>query len=279
MAEVKTKTVKKIKKTPGIKTNITKTAGGIKKQTVAAETKKAAVTKKTVADVKTVKKNKASASEKYEQKLSINKYDLNGEKSGTYILPEPIFGIKVNPSLIAQAVRVYRANQRAYAASTKTRGEVEGSTRKIYRQKGTGNARHGGIRAPIFVGGGIVFGPKPKLKKLELPKNLRRLALINALTVKAADSAICLIDDLEKIEPKTKIANNLMNKLSSHGNRVFIVSGDTLNITKATRNIENVDTIDARKLNYYDVLKYKYLVFSQNGINDIIKRLETAKNG
>src|SRR3989344_6029979 len=117
-------------------------------------------------------------------------YDLKGAKSGTLALPKEVFGTKVNNSLMAQAVRVYLANQRQGNATTKTRGEVQGSSKKIYRQKGTGRARHGSLRAPIFVKGGIVFGPKPRDFSLDLPKKMKRKALFSSLSAKAADSEV-----------------------------------------------------------------------------------------
>ena len=130
-----------------------------------AETKVAPAKKKEVkAEVSIVEKVSEKAT------VSVNVVGIDGKISGKIALPGEIFGEKVNKALLAQAVRVYLANQRQGNASTKTRGEVEGSTRKIYRQKGTGRARHGSVRAPIFVKGGIVFGPKPRDFSLDMPK-------------------------------------------------------------------------------------------------------------
>src|SRR5581483_3879222 len=123
-------------------------------------------------------------------KLSASVYDLKGKAIGRVTLPSEVFGVEENPHLLAQAVRVYLANQRQGTVSTKTRGEVQGSTRKIYRQKGTGRARHGGIRAPIFVHGGIVFGPKPREFSLSMPQKMRRLALFTALSGKVKDGEL-----------------------------------------------------------------------------------------
>src|SRR3989344_7875158 len=132
--------------------------------------------------------------------LKADVFDLSGKVTTTVTLPEYLFGAKVNRPLMAQAVRVYLANQRAGTQSTKTRGEVDGSTRKIYRQKGTGRARHGGIRAPIFVGGGIAHGPKPHDFSRELPQKMRRAALFSALSGKLKDGEVKIMKNLDKIE-------------------------------------------------------------------------------
>ena len=116
--------------------------------------------------------------------LNIDVFDIKGKNVGSISLPESIFKAKVNPQVVAQAVRVYLANQRQGTSSTKTRGEVQGSTRKIYRQKGTGRARHGSIRAPIFVHGGVAFGPKPRDFSLKIPSKIKQQALFSAFSSK-----------------------------------------------------------------------------------------------
>src|SRR3990172_10626024 len=127
--------------------------------------------------------------------LTLPVYGVDGKEKTPADLQKEIFSVEVNPRLLAQYVRVYLANQRQGNASTKTRGEVTGSTRKIYRQKGTGNARHGSIKAPIFVGGGITFGPKPRDYSLKMNKKQKTLALFSSLTVKANDKEIFALQD------------------------------------------------------------------------------------
>ena len=122
--------------------------------------------------------------------LTVPVYDIKGKEKGTLILPKEAFAVSVKPQLLAQAVRVYQFNRRQGTASTKTRGEVTGSTRKIYRQKGTGRARHGDIKAPIFVGGGIVGGPKPKDYSLGINKKQKTKAFFGALTLKLKEKNI-----------------------------------------------------------------------------------------
>src|SRR3990170_6251019 len=136
--------------------------------------------------------------------LNVPVVGVDGKTKSKIQLPKELFGAKVNKALLAQAVRVYLANQRTGNAATKTRGEVEGSTRKIYRQKGTGRARHGAIRAPIFVGGGIVFGPRPHDFHLDFPKKMKRRALGSALTSKLGSGDVIVVSGLSDLEPKTK---------------------------------------------------------------------------
>ena len=146
-------------------------------------------------------------------------YDTSGKSLGNLGLPVEIFGVKASPNLMAHAIRVYQVNQRQGTASTKTRSQVRGSTRKIYRQKGTGRARHGDIKAPIFIGGGIAHGPKPRDWRLKMPQKMRRKSLFAALTDKFTSDDIRIVDGLEKIPPKTK-------------NMVKIISGLKFNTQK-----------------------------------------------
>ncbi|PIZ98128.1 MAG: 50S ribosomal protein L4 [Candidatus Levybacteria bacterium CG_4_10_14_0_2_um_filter_35_8] len=187
-------------------------------------------------------------------------------------LPKEIFGAKINKVLLAQAVRVYLANQRKGTHSTKTRGEVEGSTAKIYRQKGTGRARHGSKRAPIFVKGGVVFGPKPRDYSLKLPKKMRRLALFSSLTTKKDEGKIVVLSGLEKIEAKTnKMADVVKNlNLEEKNKKILLITPDTINafenVYKATRNLKGVSIVSAKMLNTYEVLNSKTVLLMKASI-------------
>jgi len=198
--------------------------------------------------------------------------DLKGKVIESMNLPKEIFGAKINKVLLAQAVRVYLANQRKGTHSTKTRGEVEGSTAKIYRQKGTGRARHGSKRAPIFVKGGIVFGPKPRDYSLKLPKKMRRLALFSSLTAKKDEGKIIVLSGLEKIEAKTnKMVDVIKNlKLEEKNKKILLITPDTINafenVYKAGRNLKGVSIISAKMLNTYEVLNAKTLLFMKASI-------------
>ncbi len=205
--------------------------------------------------------------------VSIDVMGIDGKVSGKIALPGAIFGEKVNKVLIAQAVRVYLANQRQGNASTKTRGEVEGSTRKIYRQKGTGRARHGGIRAPIFVKGGIVFGPKPRDFSLSLPKKMKRKALFSALSSKVQDKQVTVLSGLESIELKTKAFVNVLTKMGAIDKKrklLFVVASDSETVKRAGRNIPGVSFTSVTRLNTYEVLNTKNLVI----LKDTVKEME-----
>lgn len=211
-------------------------------------------------------------------KLSVDVLDIKGKKSGSVLLPKEVFGAKINPKLMAQAVRVYLANQRQGTVATKTRGEVKGSSRKIYRQKGTGRARHGSIRAPIFVKGGIVFGPKPRDFSLSLSKKMKKAALFSAISSKLKDGEIKVVSGLESIEPKTKemalvfkniniSSEKLAKGQSLAGRKVLLVLPKHLdNVWKSARNIKGVDVTTAGQLNTYDVLDNSWVLFLKDAI-------------
>lgn len=206
--------------------------------------------------------------------LKADVFDLSGKVTTTISLPEHLFGAKINKSLMAQAVRVYLANQRTGTQSTKTRGEVDGSTRKIYRQKGTGRARHGGIRAPIFVGGGIAHGPKPHDFSRELPQKMRRAALSSALTVKQGNGKVKIVDGLESIEPKTKTFVTTLQKLNldEKNKKVLVVLPRKVeNMQKAIRNVEGITFVLANQLNTYEVMTAKTLLVMKSSLETLEK--------
>src|SRR3990167_8088104 len=197
----------------------------------------------------------------------------DGGKKGTVDLPREIFGAKVNRVLMAQAVRVHLANQRQGTASTKTRGQVTGSTRKIYRKKGTGRARHGSIKAPIFVGGGIVFGPSPRDFSLKLSKQMRKKALFSALSQKFVNERI-LVVDVNGASGKTKEIYQMFKSLNLLGKKgkvgkILFVSGANALTKQAAKNIEGVKIEPAKSINTYDVLSNNHLVIVKNALADI----------
>lgn len=227
--------------------------------------KKVTATKK--AEVKVPKETKEPKVAKVNSSLTVAVYDINGKETGTIELPKEIFGAKVNPVLMAQAVRVYLANQRLGSAHTKSRGEVDGSTRKIYRQKGTGRARHGGIRAPIFVGGGVAHGPKAKEFDLSLSKKMKKAAVLSALSSMAHDGQIKVIAGLEKVESKTKVMAQTLKSMGLSGKKALLVMPKhTENVFKAARNIEKVKVTAAALLNTYEVLNAGTLVVMKEAL-------------
>jgi len=212
--------------------------------------------------------------------LTVPVYNIDGEEKRTLALPKEAFSIVVKPQLLAQAVRVYRFNQRQGTASTKTRGEVVGSTRKIYRQKGTGRARHGDIKAPIFRGGGIVGGPKPKDYSLDINKKQKRKAFFGALTLKLKEKSIFgIADSALKIEPKTKLVANFLKTLKLTGKKITFVlpKMEKNNFILATGNLSEVDLIDCQSLNTYQILNNTKLIFFESAL-EVFKSHFLKKN-
>lgn len=221
-------------------------------------------TKKTTtkATPKVVKKAAPAVKAEVKTGLSVSVYGLDGKAAGKVTLPSEIFGEKENPKLVAQAVRVYLANQRTGTSSTKTRGEVAGTTKKVYRQKGTGRARHGAAKAHIFVGGGIAFGPKPRDLALSMPKKMKRKALFSALSGKLSQEKV-LVVDFEKASGKTKEVANALKSLSleNRKNVMVVVDKNLGNVKKASRNIKNVTVETVSNLNAYGVSRSSSILF------------------
>lgn len=212
--------------------------------------------------------------------LIVNVLDINGKEIDSMELPEEIFGVKMNKALIAQAVRVYLANQRQGSASTKTRGQVRGSTRKIYRQKGTGRARHGAVRAPIFVHGGIAHGPKPKDYSLKLPQKMKKKALYSVLSAKLKEGALSVVADIEKTDGKTKSVVNLFKTIGKKKTKtLFVIDSRHENILRAIRNIQGVTYEYVYKLHAYGVLENKRVFFTKNAIDALKKQLDEEAVG
>lgn len=245
----------------------------VKKTVKKTVIKKPAVKKPVVKKV-AVKKVAAKELPK-ETGLELSVYDTQGKVMGSMNLPKEIFGVEINNPLVAQAVRVYLANQRRGTLKTKSRGEVKISTRKIYRQKGTGRARHGAASAPIFVGGGIAFGPRPRDFSLKLSQNMRRVALFSALSSKLKDGEIKIVSGLEKLEPKTKkmaeVVNNL--QLTGKNQKILLVtpkSGkDFESVVKGARNIQGLRIIPSSLLNTYEILAHKNILFMKDAIETL----------
>jgi len=198
-------------------------------------------------------------------------YNQKGEEVETSLLPKEIFGVPVNPDLVHQVVVSQMANRRKIIAHTKDRGEVRGGGRKPWRQKGTGRARHGSIRSPLWRGGGVTFGPrKERVFKKEIPKKMRRKALFMVLSGKVKNNLLILLDKLKIERPKTKLITEILKKLPSRGESTLIALSDyDKNLILAARNLSNVDTLWARNLNALDTLSFKYLVMPKDSIKVI----------
>lgn len=213
--------------------------------------------------------------------LKIDVIGANGAKSGTVSLPTELFGVTPNKTLIAQAIRVYLANQRQGTSSTKTRSEVRGSTRKIYRQKGTGRARHGANKAPIFVGGGIAFGPHPRDYSLKMPKKMKKIAFASILSQKATDGAIRVIDG--EFSGKTKDFSKLLKTMSLTGKTgkaqkvLLVVSQNDKNVMRGAHNIGGLSIESAATLSTYPVSISRNIIFVKDAINDVVSRYQKGE--
>ncbi len=190
--------------------------------------------------------------------------------SGTTVeeveLRDDIFGIEPNTVVMHQALVRQQANARLGTHKTKTRGEVKGTTAKWDRQKGTGRARHGDRKAPIFVGGGRAHGPRPRAYTKKMPRKMRRLALRSALSAKAAEAEIIVLDELVFDEPKTVEILQLLDDLKVDGSVIILLPERNENVEKSARNLRDVKTLRANYLNIRDLLGYDYVIMPKDSI-------------
>jgi large subunit ribosomal protein L4 len=200
-----------------------------------------------------------------------NLYDQKGKKSGQVRIPSEIFGIEKNLDLIHQVVFSQLSNRRRATAQTKDRGQVRGGGRKPWRQKGTGRARHGSRRSPIWVGGGVTFGPTNERNfKKTIPQKMKKKALFQVLSDKAKENLMIIFEKLEAESPKTKVFFNFLKKTPCKGKSCLIVLPEKQeNLVLAARNIPGVRTALAKDLNVLDVVSFKYLMISKEAIKKI----------
>jgi len=186
--------------------------------------------------------------------------NTSGEKVKEVELRDDIFAVPVNEPVIHQALVRQLANARLGTHKTKTRSEVSGGGRKPWRQKGTGRARHGSIREPQWRGGGTVFGPHPRSYRQKMPRKMRHLALKSALSVKAADEQILVLDVLEMPEPKTKEMETILDNLDIDSTALVLLPERNNNVERSANNLPYVKTLRAQYLNVRDILGYDYLI-------------------
>lgn len=199
--------------------------------------------------------------------------DQSGKKTKEINAPKDILSYPVKEHLIYEAVVNYRANQRRGTASTKTRAEVKGGGRKPWRQKGTGRARAGSIRSPLWRSGGTTFGPKPRDYSYKLPRKAKKNALKAALAMKFAEKQILVVDNLEFKEPKTKDGLEFLKKLNVES-ALVIEERNNKNVFLSLRNIPKIKAVDFNQVNIYDVMNHKSLVFSQKAFQSLMERLK-----
>ena len=200
----------------------------------------------------------------------IDVYDLKGKKVSDVELAENVFGIEPNEAIVHSVLVNYLANQRQGTQSTKTRAEVRGGGRKPWRQKGTGRARQGSIRAPQWIKGGIALGPKPRSYKYTVNKKERRLAIKSLLSSKVLEKELTVVDKLELAEIKTKTMVKALADLKVEGKTLILLPEKNETVQKSARNIEGVKTTLVNTINVYDLLKYNNLVVTL----DTVKKLE-----
>lgn len=193
-------------------------------------------------------------------------YNINGDRVGEIELSDQVFGVPVHRSVLHDAVVMQLAGRRLGTHDTKTRGEVRGGGRKPWRQKGTGRARHGSIRSPIWRGGGIVFGPHPRDYSYVLPRKMRRLALKSSLSAKVEDGKILVLEDLRLAQPRTKDIVRILGNLNVEDNALVVTARQEENVFKSARNIPGVKPLAADGLNVYDLLAHNTLVITRDAV-------------
>jgi len=196
-------------------------------------------------------------------------YSLNGEVVEQIELSQAIFALPFNEAVVHQAMVRQLANGRQGNASTKTRGEVSGSTRKLYPQKHTGRARRGDIKSPLLRGGGVVFGPKPRTYRQSMPKKMRKLALKCLLSDKVREGNIRLVQELDFKGPKTKDMINVLSSLGIDSSTLILTAQSTPNVVKSAANLPEVKVLPSALINVLDLLSYKMLVATVPAIRNI----------
>nr|MBC7245633.1 50S ribosomal protein L4 [Chloroflexota bacterium] len=205
--------------------------------------------------------------------MQVSVRNMAGETVSQIELRDDIFGLEPHEAVMHQAVLRQLANARLGTADTKTRGEVSGGGRKPWRQKHTGRARQGSIRAPHWKGGGVVFGPHPRSYRMRMPRKMRRLALKSALSVKAAENNIVLLDELAMEAPSTKDMLALLDNLQVESSALILLPERDENVEKSARNIPDVKTLHAGCLNVMDILKYDTLILPVKALKLIEQHL------
>ena len=199
---------------------------------------------------------------------NVTVYNMEGNEVGTMELNDAVFGVEVNEHLVHLAVVRQLANNRQGTQKAKTRSEVSGGGRKPWRQKGTGHARQGSIRAPQWTGGGVVFAPVPRDYEVKMNKKERRAALKSALTSKVQDNKLVVVDSLTLAEAKTKEMQKVLTNLKAE-KALIVTAGDDQNVVLSARNIADVQTATVNTINVYDVMKYNTIVVTKDAVASI----------
>jgi large subunit ribosomal protein L4 len=208
--------------------------------------------------------------------LTARYFNAAGEPAETFELPQDLFDGVVNEPVLHQAVKAYLANQRQGTSATKTRGNVSGGSRKIWRQKGTGRARQGSIRAPHWRGGGVAFGPTPRSYRQELPRKVRALARRSAFNSKALSEKIAVIERFELEAPKTRLVAQLLSRMDLNGRKYLLLTdGVNESLVRSARNLPNVRVLPFVQASVYDVLNNGHLVIEKAALEAVASEAET----
>jgi large subunit ribosomal protein L4 len=199
---------------------------------------------------------------------AVDVLNRSGEKVSETTLSDEVFSIPVKKSVLHDVVRMQLAKRRSGTAQTKGRSDVSGSTRKLYRQKGTGNARAGSVKSPLRRGGGVIFGPSPRSYEYSIPKKVRALALKMALSAKFAANELSVIDTFAMDTIKTKEFDSIIDRLGLK-NTLIVINGKDKNLVLSARNVPDVKVIPTEGLNVYDILKYDNLLLLESAIKEI----------
>lgn len=207
--------------------------------------------------------------------MKLEVINIQGQKTGKSVdLPDEVFGVEPNEHAVWLAVKAHLANRRQGTHKSKERSEISGSTRKLHRQKGTGGSRKGDINSPLFKGGGRVFGPKPRDYSMKLPKKVKRLARKSALSSKAANGQILVLEDFAFDSPKTKAYQAILKALNLDTQKTLLVTGDyEKNVYLSSRNIQNASVMRAQDLNTFDILHANTLILAESAIEKVVTNI------
>ncbi len=199
----------------------------------------------------------------------VNVYNILGEQVEEIDLKDDVFGVEVNEHILYEVVKNQLANKRQGTQSVKTRAEVRGGGRKPWRQKGTGRARQGSIRAPHWVGGGVSFAPKPRDYSYKVPKKVKRLAIKSALSSKVLNDEIIVLDELSLDEPKTKEMSKILSNIKAGKKALIVMDKKDMNVIKSARNIPNVQVAFVNTLNVYDILNFDSFIITKDAVRKV----------
>ncbi len=205
--------------------------------------------------------------------MKLDLYNQNGEKTGTVDAPKEFFEVKFKGGLVHEALLRQLSNGRNAIAHTKTKAEVRGGGRKPYAQKGTGRARQGSTRNPHYIGGGVAFGPRNTANfEMRMPKQMRRMAIFGALTKKAGENEVVVLDSFKSEKPSAKAFATMIKKLPVRQDALVVLAEKNVNLEKSAHNVSNVKTILVNYLNIKDLMKYSQVIF----LKDAIEKMQTV---